>query len=310
MKKIVLLPVKNEAWILRQSLHNFSSFADHIIVADQSSTDGSREIYKEFPKVIMIENPANGHSNSVRWLLLDSARKMFGYKNLIICIDADEMVSKEAIAKMEEFIQDKSLKSLSFQLPWVQLWKDVNHYRNDGVWANNFKTIAFVDSKNLDYQHEEVINDHTSRVPLTENVVKIDSPLLHFQYVAFESAMIKQAWYRASELIDGKKSARYINYKYSITKECNSLVLNTPTGWLEQIPEARLVQATTVDSWNYKTLLNWFQKYGVNFFEPLDIWDIPKLRKIFIEENQRSPVIKKYPNILIKIKTLINKILK
>ncbi len=310
MKKIVLLPVKNEAWILKQSLQNFSSFADHIIVADQFSTDGSREIYKEFSKVVMIDNPGTGHNNTVRWLLLDTAREMFGRDNLIICIDADEMVSKEAVLEMEKVVSKNFSGTLSFQLPWIQLWKDINHYRNDGVWANNFKTIAFVDNETLEYGRKEVINDHTSRVPVTENTTRLNTPLLHFQYTSFESAMLKQAWYRASELIEGTKSSRYINYKYSITKEDGAIILKTPSEWLGQIPEAKLVQKNVGIDWHYNALLDWFKKYGLTFFEPLDIWDILSLREIFIKNVGRLPIPKKYPLLLIKLNSLIKKIIK
>lgn len=53
---IVLTPVFNEAWILPAFLIAMSLWADYIIIADQMSTDGSREIYKEFEKVIVINN--------------------------------------------------------------------------------------------------------------------------------------------------------------------------------------------------------------------------------------------------------------
>ena len=45
---VVLTPVFNEAWILPAFLKATSLWADYIIIADQMSTDGSREIYKEF----------------------------------------------------------------------------------------------------------------------------------------------------------------------------------------------------------------------------------------------------------------------
>ena len=41
---IVICAVRNEAWILPRFLAVASHIADHIIVADQGSTDGSRDI--------------------------------------------------------------------------------------------------------------------------------------------------------------------------------------------------------------------------------------------------------------------------
>lgn len=55
MKPIVccLTPVKNEACILERFLYAASLWADHIIVADQMSTDESREIAKKIQRLYL-----------------------------------------------------------------------------------------------------------------------------------------------------------------------------------------------------------------------------------------------------------------
>lgn len=53
---IVMTPVRNEAWVLHAFLKTTSLWADYIIVADQMSTDGSRDIYPQYEKVIVIDN--------------------------------------------------------------------------------------------------------------------------------------------------------------------------------------------------------------------------------------------------------------
>ncbi len=312
MKKIVLLPVKNESWILRQSLKNFSSFADHIIVADQGSTDGSRDIYKEFPKVTVIENTSVGHSNSVRWLLLDYMRKTYINDNeqkLVLCIDADEMLSKKTVEAMEEIAKNKD-ETLSFQLPWIQLWKDAQHYRKDGVWENNYKTIGFIDNESLDYNRELTINDHAPRIPATSEIIKLpEQPLLHFQYVAWEASQTKQAWYKASEKIEGKKSSQYINNKYKASGSSGAVIFETPHEWLKMIPEAiEVVDPGKPSEWHLEQILSWFKSYGILFFEELDIWHVGTLHAMFTEQNKRNPIPKFYPEILVKINNIKNNI--
>ena len=67
---VVLTPVRNEAWILRAFLEATSLWADHIIIADQMSTDGSREIARSFPKVTLIDNDRQEmHQAATRRLL-------------------------------------------------------------------------------------------------------------------------------------------------------------------------------------------------------------------------------------------------
>jgi hypothetical protein len=308
MKKIVLMSVKNEAWILRETLTNLSNCSDHILIADQSSDDGSQEIYKEFPKVIVISNPEKEYDNSVRWLLLDEARKLFKdtFPNLLICTDADEMLSKEMTDRMVELAKNHldsgNKTTLAFDLPWIQLWKDVHHYRVDGVWKNSSKPVVFLDNEKLDYERTLVVNAHAPRVPDTEVVIKlVNNPLLHFQYISFETAQLKQAWYRASELLKNVGSARYINYKYSSSRDSKVKLAETPQQWLSSIPEALLVKPKKIDqdNWHLMTLKKWFSEKGILFFEGLDIWHIDILRDLFISEIGRVPRPKFYPKIII-----------
>ena len=99
MKVITLIPIKNEDWILEYTLKSVCQFSDHVIVADQQSTDKSLDICKKFPKVKVINNENLGHSNKVRWSLLDEAREIDG-NNLIFCIDADEIISPSCLNKL------------------------------------------------------------------------------------------------------------------------------------------------------------------------------------------------------------------
>ena len=93
MKVIALLPIKNEAWVLEHTLASLSAFCDVIVVSDQHSTDGSPEICRRFPKVVMLGSPPAGEPDlpkQARWRLLDAARSYDG-TNLLWWTDADEL---------------------------------------------------------------------------------------------------------------------------------------------------------------------------------------------------------------------------
>ena len=307
MKVITLLPVKNESWILKATLQNMSDFSDHIIIADQNSTDGSLRIYKEFPKVIFIKNNNQNHNNSVRWQLLEYARKKFGVSNLILCVDADEMISPDAISYIKKYITNHKTESLSFSFPWIQLWGSPNQHRIDSVWKNNFKNIAFFDNGKVDYERKTVLNDHTSRIPRCEKEIKLNQfPLLHYQYINLKQSEIKQAWYRCSELILGNKPKK-INYKYSITKNNTEIVLKpTKSEWFKNLPIVNINYKIETD-WKYREILDWFNSKSILFFESLDIWGVQELYDRFITEIKRPPKIKQYPPWLILLNSIKNK---
>lgn len=310
MKTITLLPAKNESWILNSTLKNMSEFSDHIIVSDQHSTDESRYIYKKYSKVIVIDNNNNSHNNSVRWQLLDKARELFGYDNLIICIDADEMLPKQAINEMKKIIAEYKYKSsISFSFPWIQLWGSIYKYRSDTVWKNNNKTIAFFDSDEdkVDYERKFVINDHVARIPICKQNIQLDQfSLLHYQYINLDQSQIKQNWYKCSELISGLEPKK-INHKYSVAdNDKNIILIDVPKDWIVS-PEIN-IKYNKDEDWRYKEILSWFDKYGIEFFESLNIWMTNEFKNLFIEKIGRNPKPKKFSKTLIKINNLKNKI--
>jgi glycosyltransferase involved in cell wall biosynthesis len=310
MKTIVLIPVKNERWIIENTLKNITPHVDWVIVADQDSTDNTIEICHKFGNVKVINNPNSGHSNQVRWLLLDEARK-FGENNLIICIDADEIISPKAIEEMKNAIASgKVIPGDVFKFKWIQLWKSVTTYRNDGVWKDSLKNIAFVDNKGInEYKKDFVINDHTTRVPNTKigNEILISYPLLHFHFVAQKRNQMKQAWYRCSELIQGIRNAKRINNTYRVTLNPDKVITYTlPSRWYEGLELPEGLEGVT-SKWHLEEMLGFFDKYGIVFFEELQIWHVPELHDEFIRRVAREPISKTYPAWLVFINEIRNK---
>jgi glycosyltransferase involved in cell wall biosynthesis len=302
MKTIVLIPTKNEEWILENTLKNITPHVDHVIIADQQSTDRTREICASFDNVIVIDNPHIGHSNKVRWLLIEEARKL-GAHNLIICIDADEVICPKGITLMRTFAKTKSaVPGDVFKLRWVQLYKSTDRYMEEGAWKNNYKNIAFIDNPGVnEYKKDVVINDHTSRVPDTNirSTVLIDSPLLHFLFVAWKRNQIKQAWYRCNELVAGQRNAKRINNMYRVTlipEHVRTYPINPL--WVEGLDLPKHLENITSD-WHESEIKNLFQKHGIEFFEDLQIWHIPELKEMFIKEIGRNPQSKTFPRWLV-----------
>ena len=130
MKIIGLVPVRNEAWVLPHSLASLSGFCDVVIVSDQSSDDGSREICRTFPKVVLLESSESRISTQVRWHLLDAARDYDGC-NLLWCTDADELV-RAALAARDFFTtrSDELKPGTVVECMYVHLWHRVDRYRS------------------------------------------------------------------------------------------------------------------------------------------------------------------------------------
>jgi hypothetical protein len=285
LKTILLTPTKNEEWILEKTLPIFSKIADDIIVSDQNSRDNTLNILNQFKKVKIITNQRNYHSNEVRWDLLDTARKLYGSNNLILCLDADEYIPSNLFHKHKKYFF-KNTPGTAFQSPWVQLWKSESKYRSDsGVWSpkTNFKPFMFLDNGISTYPAEIIVNDHTSRIP-TKNILGIKTlkiPLIHLQFANWERAQVKQVWYMCSELIRGG-DATDINNKYinSITEDGLKLS-KVKKEWVKDFKNGIDIQTPDDNNlWYLKEIETMFKIKSPLFFKELNIWENKSIIKI------------------------------
>ena len=290
MKTIALMPVRNEAAMLPFSLACLSSCCDVIMVCDQASTDSSRDICREFPKVILIESSIPAVCEVGRWKLLDAARDFDG-QNLLWCTDADELISPRLFSDFLARDRDRLLPGTVVEGLFHHLWKRPDRFRDDGSpYAPYWKEFGLVDDRTTDFDRSPALPLHQPRVPLGEGQTRLRSEslqVLHLQWLLANENQLKQAWYRCQEWIDGKAAAE-INRRYSITlPPTRARTSVVPSMWTEGLSFPDLV--TGGITWQEKEILEEFEERGAEFFEPLEIWHIPKLRQFFRERVGRYP---------------------
>ncbi len=296
-KVIALLPVRNEAWILEHTLSALSGFCDVIIVSDQGSSDGSQDICRRFSKVVLLESPDGDDVNRLprhaRWRLLDAARQYDG-TNLLWCTDADELVSPALAVAFLEARRAELTLPLAIAARYIHLWKSFRRYRDDwSYYGPSFKTVAWMDDRHVDYRRDPDVRPlHEPRTPMDDDprALRADAlPVLHLQFAPWRRTQMKQAWYRCVEWLDGRRTARDINDQYAITTE--PIFVRTaplPPAWIEGVT----LPPPSVDDdagWHDTELLRLFDLHGIEFFEPLEIWQVPRLRKEFIRRTGRRP---------------------
>lgn len=165
---VVITPVRNEAWVLEAFLTCTSSWADYIILADQHSDDGTREIAQKYEKVILIDNPTQEwYEYLCRTKLLEEAAKIPGDK-IIFGLDADEFLS-EGFEKTESWQNIMNAKGNQiFCFNWLNLYDNYStaEYTNMHFeWAAHFdSSLDFVE----EYRTRERHAVHCSRVPCLE----------------------------------------------------------------------------------------------------------------------------------------------
>ncbi len=305
---MALLPVKNEDWILPTYLSSISKLADEIIALDDTSSDKTRQIL-ESAGVLVLSAPKADFPNlgAKRNILLNEGRKRNGTH--FICLDADEIFSSDFLPHARETIE--SLKpGQKLSMRWVHFWKDTTHFLNDGnhplgsVW----KDIAFCDDTALLYPEKALSEPRTPIANAHEDLLVPENKgvVLHFQFANWKRVQYKQAWYRCLEFIQGIRGARRINATYGMTLKDNGLLTApVPTIWISSLPLPKQSYQPN-SNWHKKEILKWFDIYGIEFFEPLQIWYIPELRDLFIKKVGREPKPSVAPKWLLKLNAIRN----
>ena len=151
---IVMTPTRNEAWVIRAFLESTTRWADYVIICDQFSTDGTREIVAEYARqsndgmsatkslngehdakraeVILIDNPNTEFNEAERQrILVAKAREVAtGRDTLLWGLDADEILAVNAFetADWQKILHSKP--GAVFWFEWAQLTHDKKHYYN------------------------------------------------------------------------------------------------------------------------------------------------------------------------------------
>ncbi|MBZ9731296.1 glycosyltransferase family 2 protein [Salegentibacter sp. JZCK2] len=296
-KIIVLTPVKNEAWILERFLQVTSIFADHIIIADQNSTDGSLEIYSRYPKVILINNKNSKYNESDRQLLLiTTARKLFGTGNILLAIDADEILAANAMETMDwkRMMRAKPGTILYFEKPTLYKNTQCVIRYDGGGWP-----LGYVDDGAAHLP--SVI--HSVRIPTPKNAEKLyldEIKFLHYALVRLDAQASKQRMYSVLENIKKTKKLRFRRRVYNSNLDFSregdrreNSKMRWFKGWEEKGIDMHTVK-TSKYYWYDFEVVNLLDQYGTYRFWWDDIWnfDWENFRRYGIEENLLDKSIK------------------
>ncbi len=218
------MPVKNEDWILEFSLQCASLWVDNIIVADQNSTDTTPMICNKFDKVICVKNElSNLDQSHARQILLNKARELFGTDNIIIALDADEILSANVLNNINFDSQVCNLlPGESMILQWIMLSKDIHSHivEKNSIWSANFKHFIFRDDGKLNFSNKKTSEPRMPEDYMRKSVKNNEIKVLHFHFLDFERMLSKQRRYRIFDFLEQStlKKAIKINRMYFETK--------------------------------------------------------------------------------------------
>lgn len=298
-KIIVITPVRNEAWVLDAFLTCTSEWADHIIIADQHSTDNSREIASKFSKVTLVENN-NPEMNqaSARALLFKHADMIKGDK-IIFAMDADEFLSWdfEFTEDWKTILESKTNSIFCFQ--WINLIEDYSKRLPDDQWFPEW-ACHFEESYNLEclYKENEQNAIHESRIPCIPNATytKIHNiKFIHLARINQIRTRNKNDFYQVSTLAKLDKHISAVSLFRSYNQTCNPIQIDSSQLFACKSKThdelLSLIDLQDVGEYYIEEINQIIMRMGIQHFKILDIWDNPYIKKLG-HNDPRTPIIK------------------
>ncbi|MFY4812378.1 glycosyltransferase family 2 protein [Haloarcula sp. AONF1] len=198
----VCVPTKNAADTIERCLESAHGIADEIVVLDSNSTDGTRDICRQYGAEIRDHN-FTGFA-ALRRALLDAASN-----DWVLLLDADEALSDELVTELETELS-KDDDCVAYYIPktvrmfgsWVQIG------RAPLPWMGRKDALEITDN----YVHEkpQVRSEYEDRTRICANVIQ------HYSFENVSDHLEKTDQYTSLEALDVVESdssptfARYL----------------------------------------------------------------------------------------------------
>ena len=271
--RLCLTPVRNEAWIIDRFLSAATSWANHVIVADQGSTDGTlAKLERTGVDVVINDSPAYDEDHRQR-LLINRARQL-GTNRILIGLDADEALSANVLSSEEWRRLESAAPGTILRFKWVNILPGFER-----AWIpQEPRAFGFVDD-GAEHHGKRI---HSPRLPQPAGAPVIDLEdvvVLHFQYAAWERMVSKHRWYQAWEHVKHQQKGPlqiFREYHHMYGGWDQAEIHAVKPEWLDGYSrlgiDFRSIDAESVTWWDSE-VLQMLRQCGPEHFRRIDIWD-------------------------------------
>jgi hypothetical protein len=302
---ICLTATRNYGWVTRAFLKSNSLWADLIIIADQHSTDGTREIASEFSNVILLDNDNLKYSETERSkLLIDRARQIRGNK-ILIFLAIDEVFSANFSETMDWQKVQNSKKGDVFFFQWANIFPDSKHYWLSELENGSPMHMArmFHDDDITPYNNEG-LDMHTHCIPYPKDDSNCtyyvnDFKILHFGDYNINWNNSKQRFYQFVDFNQNKRSSITLSRMYKRAKR-KQLLLEIPENWIYHSEKHGFNLFSEIDvrelSFFDNYVLEFLESNGVKHYKKLHVWDKELLNALKLKDprNLRTKIVHFY----------------
>lgn len=290
---IVMTPVRNEAWVLKAFLEATSLWADYIIIADQMSTDGSREMAKLFDKVVLIDNKNPEFNEAERQsMLVEKAREVAAGRDALLWgLDADEVLAANAFDTEDWKRIMNSAPGDVFWFKWAEICPNQKEY-----WLSPTTYYPWLFHDDGKEPHGNYVrNMHSMRIPYPIEEKQMyyvdDFRVLHLAYLNPHRVDSKRRFYQFVDWEMNHRSPVALSRSYFQTKQEEQLQsLQEEMLYKEErdgFDLLALVDTTVSKCYMDDYIVSRFSRHSKKELRKLDIWDKSFVKAYDLEDPQR-----------------------
>ena len=192
----IIVITKNEAHDIRECLKSIS-WADEIIILDSDSTDDTVKIAREFTKHVYISQDWQGFG------IQKNRALAYATKEWVLSLDADERVTEELRAEIEEAIAKPNSNS-GFRIPRSSNY--CGKFMRHSGWSPDYVVRLF--RKDFGKFSESIVHEN---LVINGNIGTIKHPISHYAFSDLEEVLDEINRYSSAgatqKLNQGKKSS-------------------------------------------------------------------------------------------------------
>lgn len=294
---IIISCTRNYAWVTRAFLEGNTRWADYIVMVDQMSTDGSREMFAEYnllrgdgihkAEIVLIDDADMAYKENTRARIafMKGRELAAGREAIYFSLAVDEVMPANWMETGDGKRLLNSLPGEMFEIRWANIQPDKRTY----IPGEGYSYLIFHDN-GMDWQECE-LEIHSPTLPYPsydeKDMNRInDFPLIHFGYTYPLWSKYKITYYQFVD-IDQKrsKSAISIYREYHVAEKANVIKGETINAdWFFKDGDILEMVETNAMPIFIEYIKEIIAKDGIEKFRSLDVWTDEFCREIKLND--------------------------
>ena len=208
LKIVGFSQLRNE--LSKGNLHNWLKqmfeICEYVYIYDQNSDDGSKEVYKDYPNLIVIQSDTNDFNKEIicKSKLLKKLLSEQPNTNFILWLDGDSLLERNLTDNNNQVFLNICQYAINHEFDGIllehyNLWRSDIHYRIDNSYHDLSHGVCAIWRNNGNLNFEMIDGLHKPQYPNgIKKMLKVNFGIIHRGFATDYQIMTKYDVYKAN----------------------------------------------------------------------------------------------------------------